>query len=72
VLTDISEERIASIFRVENKKKSASEPARAGATDGFLNRFWIFQNMVLRRIFGAQRDDVTRGWGKLRNELYNL
>jgi hypothetical protein len=27
VLTDVSEERIASIFRVEDKKKSASEPA---------------------------------------------
>jgi hypothetical protein len=34
VLTDVSEECIASIFRVEDKKKSASEPARAGATDG--------------------------------------
>jgi hypothetical protein len=27
VLTDVSEERIASIFRVEDKMKSASEPA---------------------------------------------
>jgi hypothetical protein len=27
VLTDFSEERIVSIFRVEDKKKSASEPA---------------------------------------------
>jgi hypothetical protein len=27
VLTDVSEERIASIFRVEDKKKSASKPA---------------------------------------------
>jgi hypothetical protein len=33
VLTDVSEERIASIFRVENKKKSASDPGIAGATD---------------------------------------
>jgi hypothetical protein len=31
VLTDVSEERIASIFRVGDKKKSASEPARTGA-----------------------------------------
>jgi hypothetical protein len=30
VLTDVSEESIASIFRVEDKKKFASEPARAG------------------------------------------
>jgi hypothetical protein len=27
VLTDVSEDRIASIFKVEDKKKSASEPA---------------------------------------------
>jgi hypothetical protein len=27
VLTDVSEERIASIFRVEDKNKSAREPA---------------------------------------------
>jgi hypothetical protein len=27
VLTDVSEEHIASIFRVEDKKKSTSEPA---------------------------------------------
>jgi hypothetical protein len=33
VLSDVSEESIASIFRVEDKKKSASEPALAGATD---------------------------------------
>jgi hypothetical protein len=33
VLTDVSEERIASIFRVEDKKKSASKPAWAGATE---------------------------------------
>jgi hypothetical protein len=32
VLTDVLEERIASIFRVEDKKKSTNEPARAGAT----------------------------------------
>jgi hypothetical protein len=32
VLTDVSEENIASIFKVEEKRKSASEePARAGA-----------------------------------------
>jgi hypothetical protein len=37
VLTDVSQERIASIFRVEDKKKkSSSEPAWAGATDYLL------------------------------------
>jgi hypothetical protein len=34
VLTDVSEERIASIFRVEEKKKSASEPAWTSANLG--------------------------------------
>jgi hypothetical protein len=33
VLTDVSEELIASFFRVEDKKKYVSEPAWAGATD---------------------------------------
>jgi hypothetical protein len=46
VLTDVSEERIASIFRVEEKIKSSSEePAWAG-TDRLMStlfpRLWIF------------------------------
>jgi hypothetical protein len=33
----------------------------------------VFDNRVLRRIFGPKRDRVTGGWGKLRNEeLHNL
>ena len=33
----------------------------------------VFQNMVLRRIFGPKRDQVKREWRKLRNEeLYDL
>jgi hypothetical protein len=28
--------------------------------------------MVLRRIFGAKRDEETGGWRKLHNELHNL
>jgi hypothetical protein len=31
----------------------------------------VFENRVLRRIFGAKRDDVTREWGKLYNEELN-
>jgi hypothetical protein len=27
----------------------------------------VFENRVLRRIFGPKRDDVTRGWIKLHN-----
>jgi hypothetical protein len=32
----------------------------------------VFENRVLRRIFGPKRDEVTRGWRGLRNELHNL
>jgi hypothetical protein len=32
----------------------------------------VFENRVLRRIFGQKRDEVTGGWRKLHNELYNL
>jgi hypothetical protein len=33
----------------------------------------VFENRVLRRIFGPKRDRVTGGWIKLYNEeLYNL
>jgi hypothetical protein len=32
----------------------------------------VFENRVLRRIFGPKRDEVTGGWRKLRNEeLHN-
>jgi hypothetical protein len=29
---------------------------------------WVFENRVLRRIFGPKRDGVTGGWEKLHNE----
>jgi hypothetical protein len=33
----------------------------------------VFENKVLRRIFGPKRDGVTGGWSKLHNEeLHNL
>jgi hypothetical protein len=33
----------------------------------------VFENRVLRRIFGPKRDEVTGGWRKLHNEeLLNL
>jgi hypothetical protein len=28
----------------------------------------VFENRVLRRIFGSKRDEVTGGWRKLNNE----
>jgi hypothetical protein len=33
----------------------------------------VFENSVLRRIFGPKRDELTGGWRKLHNEeLHNL
>jgi hypothetical protein len=32
------------------------------------HRLRIFENRVLRRIFGPKRDEVTGGWRKLHNE----
>jgi len=34
-------------------------------------RLRVFGNMVLRRIFGAKRDEVTGEWRKLHNEELN-
>jgi hypothetical protein len=31
----------------------------------------VFENRVLRRIFGPRRDEVTGEWGKLHNEQLN-
>jgi hypothetical protein len=37
------------------------------------HRMRVFENRVLRRIFGPKRDKVTGGWRKLHNEeLHNL
>ena len=34
-------------------------------------RLRVFENTVLRKVFGPKRDDVTGEWGKLRNEELN-
>jgi hypothetical protein len=37
------------------------------------HRLRVFENRVLRRIFGTKGDEVTGGWRKLHNEeLHNL
>jgi hypothetical protein len=37
------------------------------------HRLRVFENRVLRRIFGLRRDEVTGGWRKVHNEeLHNL
>ena len=35
------------------------------------HRLRVFENRVLRRIFGPRRDGVTREWRKLHNEELN-
>ena len=34
-------------------------------------RLGVFENRVLRRIFGPKRDEVKREWRKLQNEELN-
>jgi hypothetical protein len=42
-------------------------------TLGEEHRLRVFQNRVLRRIFGPKREEVVGGWGRLHNEeLRNL
>jgi hypothetical protein len=36
------------------------------------HRLRVFENKVLRRIFGLKRDEVIGGWRKLHDELYSL
>jgi len=32
----------------------------------------VFENRLLRRIFGPMNEDVPKGWRRLHNELHNL
>jgi hypothetical protein len=44
-----------------------------GSNEATEHRLRVFENRVLRRIFGPKRDEVTGGWRKLHNEeLHNL
>jgi hypothetical protein len=36
------------------------------------NRLRVFQNRVLRRIFGAEKDQVTEKWRKLHSEELHI
>jgi hypothetical protein len=37
------------------------------------HRLRVFENRMLRRIFGLKRDEMMKGWRKLHNEeLHNL
>jgi hypothetical protein len=44
-----------------------------GCETWYLTLREVFENRMLRRIFGPKRDEVTGGWRKLHNkELHNL
>jgi hypothetical protein len=36
------------------------------------HRLRVFENRVLRRIFGTKREEVTGSWRRLHNEFHNL
>jgi hypothetical protein len=38
---------------------------------GTFGKLRVFENMVLRRIFGLRRDEVTGEWRRLHNEELN-
>jgi hypothetical protein len=39
---------------------------------GGKTRSGAYENRVLRRIFGTERDEMSGGWRKLHSELHNL
>jgi hypothetical protein len=46
---------------------------RNNPEDTILHKLRVFENRVLRRIFGPKRDGVMGGWRKLHNEkLHNF
>jgi len=40
----------------------------AGGTEAEERKLRVFENRVLRKIFGPRRDEVTREWRRLHNE----
>jgi hypothetical protein len=42
-------------------------------TQGEEHRLRVFENRMVRRIFGPKREEVAEGWGRLQNkELHSL
>ncbi|KAJ4448597.1 hypothetical protein ANN_10616 [Periplaneta americana] len=55
-------------FSLKQRNKKEASPERLD-----LHRLRLFENKVLRKIFGAKRDEVTGEWRKLHNtELHSL
>jgi hypothetical protein len=38
--------------------------------EAILHRMRVFENRMLRRVFGQMSDNVTGGWRKLHNKLH--
>jgi hypothetical protein len=45
--------------------------AKFGLTLREHHKLTLFENRVLRRVFGPKRDEVTGGWRKLLHKLYS-
>ena len=60
---------LPNIVRVAKPRRMrwAGHVARMGEE----HRLRVFENTVLRRVFGPKRDEVTGEWRKLRNEELN-
>ena len=58
-------EKILNFFKHNNYDKTWSLTLREE------RKLRVFENMVLRRIFGPRRDEVTREWRRLHNEEVN-
>ena len=60
-----------------NRFSTAFPPSHQFFPSGFLDikleerKLRVFENMVLRRIFGLRRDEVTGEWKRLHNEELN-
>jgi hypothetical protein len=47
--------------------------AAQGDTEIFFHCTRVFEKMVLRRIFGPEKDEINEGWEKIHNqELHNF
>jgi hypothetical protein len=60
-------------FAQNNSSETLTEHGEHQHTETSVILLQVFENRVLRRIFGLKRDFVVGGWGKLHSEeLRNL
>jgi hypothetical protein len=69
----LSKEVIITIYKIKILPVVLYECETCSLTLREEHRLRVFENRVLRRMFGSKRDEVTGGWRKLHNEeLHNL